>query len=111
MNQKVPSFKVIHRPTGIKCDISVTNGMAVQNSLLFGHLFDIQTEAIAFHHFIQKWLAIFDVNIRGFSLTLLIVLFLQRNNLMPPIIEVQKDVPKIILDSKLKFKLLKLFLI
>lgn len=100
MNTRVPSFKVIHRTTGIKCDISVTNGMAVQNSKLFGHLFSIQSEAIAFHHFIRRWLAIFDVNVRGFSLTLLIVLFLQQNNLMPSIQKVQKGVPKIMLDSK-----------
>jgi hypothetical protein len=80
--------------------------MAVQNSRLFGHLFSIQTEAIAFHHFIRGWLEIFDVNVRGFTLTLLIMVFLQQNNLMPTIQKVQKGVKKIILDSELHFELI-----
>lgn len=101
LNIKNPSFKAIHKPTGIKCDMSVTNGISVENSKLFGHLFSIQTEAIAFHHFIKRWLAIFDVEaLRGFSLTLLIVVFLQQNNLMPIIRKIQKGLSKVFIDGR-----------
>lgn len=97
----IPSFKVIHRASGIKCDISVCNGLSVQNSKLFAHLFNIQPEAIALYHFCKRWLQIFDVQIlKGFSLTLMIVFFLQQNNLMPTIENVQKNLTKIVIDGR-----------
>lgn len=101
INLTIPSFKVIHRATAIKCDISVCNGLSVQNSKLFAHLFNIQPEAIALYHFIKRWLKIFDVQkLKGFSLTIMIVFFLQQNNYMPTIEKVQKDLPKVFIDGK-----------
>lgn len=97
----IPSLKVIHLPTKIKCDISVCNGMSVHNSKLFAHLFKIQPEAIAFYHFIKRWLRLFEVQkLYGFSLTLVIVFFLQQLNLMPTIKKVQEGVSKVFIDGE-----------
>lgn len=100
INYTVPSFKVIHKGSGIKCDISVTNGMAVHNSHLIGHLFDIQPEAAAFYHYIKRWLRLFDIKFKGFTLTLLVIFYLQKLNFMPPIMIVQHQVPREKIDGK-----------
>ena len=92
---------MLHRETNIKCDVSVTNGMAVQNSKLFAHLFHIQREAINLVQFIKRWLQIFNVKrIRGFTLTLLVVFFLQYEKMMPPIEKVQENMPKTFIDGE-----------
>lgn len=100
INPSVPCIKVTHRQTKIKCDISMTNGMAVHNSELLGHLFEIQPEAIAFYHFIKRWLRLFNIRFKGFTLTLLVLFFLQRMNYMPSIRRVQRNVPEEKIDGK-----------
>lgn len=101
LNYAVPSIKAIHIKTGIICDISVTNGLAVQNSLLLGHLFELQPECVALFHYLKKWLNVFDVHFKGFTLTLMLIFYMQNNHLLPSIWEVQQGVyPEIIIDSK-----------
>ena len=101
LNYSVPSIKAIHNKTGIICDISVTNGLAVHNSHLIGHLFELQPECVAFFHYLKKWLKLFDVQFKGFTLTLMVIFYMQNIRLLPSIWEVQQGVyPEIIIDSK-----------
>ncbi|XP_070496719.1 terminal uridylyltransferase Tailor-like [Chironomus tepperi] len=100
LNYSVPSIKAIHIKSGIKCDISVTNGLAVHNSQLLGHLFDLQPECVALFHYLKKWLKCFDVRFKGFSLTLMLIFYMQNNRLLPSIWEVQQGVyPEIFIDK------------
>ncbi|KAL7045168.1 hypothetical protein ACKWTF_002164 [Chironomus riparius] len=100
LNYSVPSIKAIHIKTGIVCDISVTNGLAVHNSKLIGHLFKLQPECVALFHYLKKWLKVFDVTFKGFSLTLMLIFYMQHIRQLPSIWEVQQGVyPEIFIDK------------
>jgi len=106
LNYSVPSIKAIHLKTGIICDVSVTNGLAVHNSQLIGHLFDLQPECVALFHYLKRWLKVFDVSFKGFTLTLMLIFYLQHNRLLPSVWEVQQGVyPELIIDRKHKYLL------
>lgn len=67
---------------------------------MLGHLFAIQPEAVAYFHYLKKWLLLFDVRFKGFTLTLMVLFYLQQINMMPTIKKVQSDVrPKVVIDG------------
>jgi hypothetical protein len=73
----------------------VINGVSTRNSQLLGHLFKIQPEAVSFYHFIRQWLKAQGFEgFKGYTLTLLVLFFLQSENLMPSVKVVQRGVPK-----------------
>jgi DNA polymerase sigma len=99
INPSVPSLKAIHLETQILCDISITNGLAVHNSQLLAHVFSLQIEAVTLYHYIKHWLLNFDIRFKGFTLTLMVLFFLQQLGFMPSIKEVQKDIEPIEIDD------------
>jgi DNA polymerase sigma len=74
-------------------DISVSNGLAVRNSQLLGHLFKIQPEAIKLVHFITEWMKAQVFNeFKRYTVTVLVLFYLQQRGLMPTIEEVHLGV-------------------
>ena len=82
-------------------DISITNGFSVQISAMIGHFFEIQPEAVKFYHFIRIWLKINKVSFKQFTLTLLVMNFLQEENLLPTAFNAQKNVPQDYIEGKI----------
>lgn len=84
-------------------DIILTNGLSICHSKLLAHLFAIQPQAVSLFHFVKGWLSSqkFDF-FQGYTLTLLVVFYLQRVKLMPPVEIVQKNLPKIIIAGEIK---------
>jgi hypothetical protein len=63
----------------------------VEASGLVEHLFDIQPEAKWFFHFIRLWLECNGLKIKTYTLTMLVIFFLQTQNLMPSTKRVQRN--------------------
>lgn len=82
-------------------DISFTNGISTCNSNLLAHLFDIQPEAVKLFHFVREWMKSqgFDC-LKGYTVTLLVLFFLQQKNLMPSVEQVQQDIEVILIAGK-----------
>ncbi|XP_070499679.1 terminal uridylyltransferase Tailor-like [Chironomus tepperi] len=99
LNHALPSLNVIYRPTNQRCDLSVTNGFSVQISEMIGHFFEIQPEAVKFYHFIRIWLRINKITFKAFTLTLLVMNYLQECNLMPTAFKAQKNVPQSFIEG------------
>lgn len=79
----------------------MSNGMSTRNSQLIGHLFDIQPEAVSFYHFIRRWLKQQGCDLlKGYTMTLLVLFFLQQKNLMPKVQTVQAYLPKILIGGE-----------
>lgn len=78
----------------------MTNGLSTQNSKLIAHLFSIQSEAVALYHFIRKWMKLqgFD-ELKGYTITLLVIFYLQTRILMPSVRKVQMGLPKEIIEG------------
>lgn len=85
-------------------DIVVSNGLGVMNSELLKHMFDIQPQARSLYHFVRMWLKNYNLELRSYQLTLLVVFYLQRKNLMPSVEKIQQGLEKKLVNGKtLKF--------
>lgn len=84
----VPFIRAFFCPLQIRCDITFSSGLCVQNTRILGHLFEIQPEAAKFAIFVKKWFDINGFNFKNYNTVLLVVFFLQQHNLLPSIQEV-----------------------
>lgn len=100
INHALPSLNVIYRPTNQRCDLSVTNGFSVQISEMIGHFFEIQPEAIKLYHFIRIWLRINKISFKAFTLTLLVMNYLQECNLLPTAFKAQANIVQSFIEGK-----------
>lgn len=89
-------------PNDIWVDITFNNGLAVENSKMLRHLFDIQPEAAKFCLFVKKWLKMNEVSVKNYNVVLLVVFYLQQKNLLPTICEVQDGLRASLIDGKFK---------
>lgn len=71
---------------------------------MLAHFFDIQPEAVSLVHFVKMWLKSqgFD-HFKGYTVTLLVLFFLQSKNLMPSAEVVQQSVRKQSIDGESNF--------
>jgi hypothetical protein len=81
--------------------VSIANGFSVQISELIGHLFGLQREAVKLYHFINLWLKINKIHFKDFTLTLLIVFYLQLQNFLPSAQWAQRDVKQDFIEGKI----------
>jgi hypothetical protein len=58
-------------------------------------MFKIQPEAVKLFHFIREWMAAQHfTELKGYTVTLLVVFYLQRRSLMPPVELLQRGAQK-----------------
>ncbi|KAG5677939.1 hypothetical protein PVAND_007653 [Polypedilum vanderplanki] len=95
----VPLLKVKYLPLNLDCDIVVSNGLGVKNSQFINHLFNIQPEARKLFHFVRMWIKSYKFNLKSYTLTLLVIFFLQNKNLMPTGERVQRYVEEEYIDG------------
>lgn len=89
-------------------DVMITNGLSTCKSRLIKHLFEIQPEAVPLFHFVRQWLKAQDFNLMGYTITLLVVFYLECKRLLPPVEVVQRGSPKEEIDgTSNEIKLLK----
>ena len=88
-NSLVPIQIVQHVATGWKCNISFSHGFGVENSLFVMHLLEMQPEAKKLAFFVQIWCKKFGIAIKNFTLTVLVIFYLQTKSLMPSVKQVQ----------------------
>ncbi|CAO1362083.1 unnamed protein product [Diamesa hyperborea] len=90
----VPIIKLTVIPRKMKCDLTFNSGMASKNSLMIRHLFEIQPAAYEMFHFVRFWaLEVSRFQFTNYSLTLMVIFYLQHQHLMPTVVDVQKDLP------------------
>jgi DNA polymerase sigma len=86
-------------PDQIMVDISFNNGLAVENSEMLSHLFDVQPDAAKFCLLMKRWIETYGGEMKGYSLVLLVIFFLQQRNLFPTIKTVQKGLRKLYIEG------------
>ncbi|KAL7044540.1 hypothetical protein ACKWTF_001949 [Chironomus riparius] len=91
LTASVPILQVIYKPSNIKCDISVSNGLGVANSLMMAHIFNLQPEAKKFYQFMKIFLKRYKKYFEGYLLKLLVIFFLQNEKAFPSIKMIQEN--------------------
>ncbi|CAL7943150.1 unnamed protein product [Xylocopa violacea] len=78
---RTPIIKLVYKRTGIKCDISTTNGLSVENSKLIRSFIDAYPPCRKLILFIKKWYSLFNLNERqgltSYALAWLVIFYLQ----------------------------------
>lgn len=76
----------------IQCDITFDCGLGVENSKLVHRMFSLQPEAFKLYHFVRIWIHIDEFAFKRYMVGLLVIFYLQQKNLLPSVVEMQKDV-------------------
>lgn len=91
---KVPIVKFIHIPTGRYCDASFTSPQGVYNSYLLAFLLHLDPRALPIAVIIKFWAKIQKLTgthfMSNYTLTLLVVFYLQQVNVLPSVYELQE---------------------
>ncbi|EDW85192.1 uncharacterized protein Dwil_GK14518 [Drosophila willistoni] len=89
---RVPIIKTCHLPTGIECDICL-NSLGFCNTNLLKYLFELQPIAQYMCIYVKNWLERCKLTeqITTYSITLMLIYFLQLEKLLPPINVLQDD--------------------
>lgn len=68
---------------------------------MLAHLFDIQPEAVALYHFVRSWFKSQGFNgLKGYTLCLLVLFYLQSKMLMPTVATVQNGLQQKCINGK-----------
>ncbi|EDV41787.1 uncharacterized protein Dana_GF17325 [Drosophila ananassae] len=89
---RVPIIKTCHLPTGIECDICL-NSLGFCNTNLLKYLFESQPLTQYMCIYVKNWLERCKLTeqISTYSITLMVIYFLQLQRLLPPITALQQD--------------------
>lgn len=94
LHSRTPIAKVRHVPTGVICDISVTNGLAVENTKMiryFNHAFPLCRKLILF---LKQWLHLSGLLgshlVTSYALTWCVIFYLQSALVFPSISDLIK---------------------
>jgi hypothetical protein len=87
----------------------MVNGLETCTAHLLRHLFEIKPEAVKLFHFIHEWIASQRfAGLKSYAIALLVVFYLQNEELMSPVKTVQKNVEKkIVAGTENKFSISK----
>ncbi|XP_072929550.1 speckle targeted PIP5K1A-regulated poly(A) polymerase-like isoform X2 [Epargyreus clarus] len=99
---KVPCMRIFHKGMNKYCDISFSSPIAVEVASLFAYLLDIdKTRSLAL--LLKYWSKVHKIAgtqlLPNSALTILLIVFLQRENILPPIAMLQKNVPPVMMDG------------
>ncbi|XP_039496026.1 terminal uridylyltransferase Tailor [Drosophila santomea] len=91
---RVPIIKTCHLPTGIECDICL-NSLGFCNTNLLKYIFESQPLTQYMCIYVKNWLERCKLTeqISTYSITLMVIYFLQLQNLLPPIAMLQMEEP------------------
>lgn len=102
---KVPIVKFLHVPTNCSCDINFKSPAGVYNSELIGFLLhlDSNDRFLQLAILIKYWSKVHKMTgtnlLASYALTMLVIFYLQLMGIMPPIKELQRNVPPYMLDN------------
>ncbi|XP_075148766.1 terminal uridylyltransferase Tailor-like isoform X2 [Haematobia irritans] len=85
---RVPILIATHIKTGISCDINFSNSLGYINTKFMEHIFTIQPVARVMSIYMKKWknrVGIVERMINTYSINLMIIFYLQRQFLLPPL--------------------------
>ncbi|XP_043518732.1 uncharacterized protein LOC122533255 [Frieseomelitta varia] len=92
---RIPIMKLTYKRNGLHCDISVTNGLSVENSKLIRSFNDAYLPCRKLILFVKKWLSNFNLPGRhgliNYALSCLVIFYLQTESYLPSVAELIKE--------------------
>ncbi|XP_076246470.1 uncharacterized protein LOC143186646 [Calliopsis andreniformis] len=91
---RTPIMKVIYKRT-VPCDISITNGLCVENSKLIRSFIDAYSPCKQLILFVKKWFSCFDLSGRhgftSYALVWMVIFYLQTESHLPSVATLIKE--------------------
>ncbi|XP_017891882.1 uncharacterized protein LOC108632082 [Ceratina calcarata] len=92
---RIPLIKLVHKQTGLNCDISSVNGLSVEKTKLLRALNDSYLPCRKLILFVKKWFYYFDLppryGIISYGLTWLVMFYLQTESYLPSVASLLKE--------------------
>ncbi|XP_069698737.1 speckle targeted PIP5K1A-regulated poly(A) polymerase-like isoform X2 [Periplaneta americana] len=94
---KTPIVKLVHIPTGLRCDLSFRNALGVHNSALIRYLMSLDTRLRPLIVIIKYWARKNELTghgkISNYALTMLVLFYLQQlvPSVIPPVAKLQEN--------------------
>ncbi|XP_054014320.1 uncharacterized protein LOC128895614 isoform X1 [Hylaeus anthracinus] len=92
---RTPIIKLIYKRTGVDCDISITNGLSVENSKLIRSFNDAYLPCRKLILFIKKWFSLFNLpgrcGLTNYALSWIVIFYLQSKSYLPSIAKLIKE--------------------
>ncbi|CAG9583449.1 unnamed protein product [Danaus chrysippus] len=99
---RVPILKFYHTPTKCNCDLSFSNAAGVQNSKLITYFLNLDVRVLKLAILIKYWSKIHEVTgtnfMSSYSLTLLLIFYLQQIGFLEPVITLQQNSPELLIN-------------
>ncbi|XP_075977159.1 speckle targeted PIP5K1A-regulated poly(A) polymerase-like [Anticarsia gemmatalis] len=102
---KVPIVKFLHIPTKCYCDVNFKSPAGVQNSELIAALLhmDSRKRALPLAILIKYWSKVNKISgtnlLASYALTLMVVFYLQVMNILPSVVDMQRNSPPHLIDN------------
>ncbi|KZC07422.1 Terminal uridylyltransferase 7 [Dufourea novaeangliae] len=94
-DSRTPIIKLVYKRTGLDCDVSVTNGLSVENSKLIRSFNDAYLPCRKLILFVKKWFSLFNLpishNLSNYAICWLIIFYLQTKSCLPSVAELIKE--------------------
>ena len=100
-NARIPIVKCVDTQSGISCDLSFKNKMAVHNSKFIKDMLNADERVLQFAVVIRYWasrqklsgnvVGSGGLTINNYALTMLVIFFLQCENILPPVKKLQEN--------------------
>ncbi|XP_057328929.1 uncharacterized protein LOC130669838 [Microplitis mediator] len=91
---RIPIIRIVHKPTNIDCDISFTNGLAVENTKLVRAYLDKYPLCRKLILFIKNWTNICNLNgengICSYAIAWMVIYYLQTKFILPNVVNLIK---------------------
>lgn len=86
---RTPILRVFCRAFNIDCDLSFSNGLSHCNTALIRYFIDLQPVCKKLCAFVKDWVQQLKLGINSYIVSLLVIFYLQQENLLPPVLFLQ----------------------
>lgn len=88
---RTPILQAFFPAENLPCDLSFSNGLSHCNTKLISYFISLQPLFAKIALIVKEWAHAADIKINSYALTLLVVFYFQHVNLLPTVLELQKN--------------------
>lgn len=96
---RTPILRVVSRREKLDCDLSFSNGLSCCNTALIQHFIELQPVCKKLAIFVKFWSHELHLGLNSYLLSLLVIFYLQQEELLPSVASLQEGTPPVLVDG------------
>lgn len=99
VHARTPILRAFCTAENIDCDLSFSNGLSTCNTNLISYFMEIQPMSKKIIIFLKYWANSLQLGLNSYLLTLLVIFYLQQENLFPAVKHLQEEIAEVRIDG------------